>query len=106
MAAPIVLITSRFRALVAIALTGWLFGSNLHQFAEARPSTWTWQFTALFPNWAAMAATIALYVYILWLGVVLTLALQRKNEKALIAAFFCHVVVGPLAALLPKFTEI
>lgn len=96
------LITTRFRAFIALALTGWVAALRLHPVTWGRTQPWTWLGQGISPTWAAVTINVAFYGYILWLGVVFALSQIRKEEKAIWVAFAANILLTPARLLVPS----
>jgi hypothetical protein len=95
------LITARFRALIALALTGWIAAVHVHPVTWGRPHPWTWMYAGILPTWAVVTINVAFQGCWLWLGVVLAMSSLRKEEKAIWLAFIASGVLIPAGVLLP-----
>jgi len=101
MSRPLHLVTTRIRAFMAGALTGWmLFGLGLRSQMRSGPPR-RWLFSGLLPNWEVVAINVAFWGVVLWMEIPLALGSLRKDEKALLVAFVGHAMVAPVRALFP-----
>jgi hypothetical protein len=102
----LVLITTRLRALVAIAFTLWMLIQGLRSLLSMRPYSLIWLYSGLLPHWAVVLATIAFYGALMWIAVNIALAPSRKEEKALMFTLFAVPLLAPVGVLLPKATSL
>ena len=61
---PPQLVTTRFGAFLALAITGGLLGLRFHAEATAQPSSWTWFGSGFLPTWAVATINIAFWGWI------------------------------------------
>jgi hypothetical protein len=99
-------ITARFRAVVALALTGWILFVHLHPLHWGKPLPWTWILAGIVPTWAVVIINAAFYGCWLWFGVYIALAPIRKEEKAIWLASIAVGELVPLPHLIPKIEGI
>jgi hypothetical protein len=97
----LVLVTTRLRALIAVALTLWFLYQRFHTLASARPHSFEWLYSGLLPHWAIVPINLAFYGFLIWIGVNFALASLRNDEKVLLVAFWIHGGISPVSALLP-----
>jgi len=96
------LITTRFRALIALVLTGWIAALHLHPVTWGRPLPWTWLYAGILPTWAVVVINAFFYGYLIWLGFVFALAQIRKEEKAIWVAICANAILTPARVLVPN----
>jgi len=101
----LVLITTRSRALVAIAFTLWMLIQGLRSLLSMRPYSLIWLYSGLLPQWAVVLATIAFYGAFVWGVVNIAFGPSRKEEKALMFTLFAVPLLAPVGVLLPKTTS-
>ena len=101
-----VLITTRPRALAAIAWTLLMLVQGLRSLSSTRPYSLIWLYSGLLPHWAVLLITIAVYGALLWIAVNLVLAPSRKEEKALMFTVAAVPLLAPLGVLLPRATSL
>src|SRR5579871_463245 len=97
-----VLITTRPRALAAIAFTLWMLVQGLRSLSSARPYSLIWLYSGLFPHWAVLPINIVFYATLVWMTVSIVLGRSRKEEKALMFTLFAVPLVAALGVLLPR----
>jgi hypothetical protein len=98
---PLQLVTTRIRAFMAVALTGWmLFGLALRSQVRSGPPQ-RWLFSGLLPSWEVVAINIAFRSVVLWMEISLALGPLRRDEKALLVAFVGRAIVAPIRHLFP-----
>jgi len=101
---PLQLITSRFRALVALGLTGWALALSLRSLLTSRPSSWTPLVSGILPPWWVVIINVVFYGAVAWMVVAFVLHPFRAAEKALLVASLSTVVLAPAAVLLPAMS--
>jgi hypothetical protein len=101
----LLLVTTRPRAFVAVAVTGWVLAIDLHSQMTGTLSAGQWLFSGNFPTWAVVAINIAVWGLFLQVGVALALGSLRKDEKVLLGAFIWGAMFTPVRALLPGVTS-
>lgn len=106
MTTPESLISTRFRALVAVVLTGWYAAIGLHVLTIARPHSLPRLGLGMFQGWAGATFDVAFYGYFLWLAFIFALAPLPKAEKGLWLAIFGTVLVVPAGILVPRIASI
>jgi hypothetical protein len=97
----LLLVNTRFRAVLAVALTGLLFYGRAQTLIMSPPYLFSWVGGSALPVWMAVAITIAVYVVLLLVAVSLTVAPLRIDEKALTAGLAWSAAIVPVAVLLP-----
>ncbi len=102
MSRPLQLVTNRFRAFMAVALTAWVLALALRSQMKGSPSSWQWLFSGLLPTWAVVAINIAFWGVAFWMEIALVLGSLRKDEKVLLVAFVGGAILAPVRALLPR----
>jgi hypothetical protein len=100
----LVLLNTRLRAVLAVALTGSLMYAHAHALL-CRQSPFTWVGGGTVPSWLSITLTVALYGTTLLMAIVLTLLPFRKDEKAVAAGLVWSVAILPVAALLPTTAQ-
>ncbi len=101
-----VLITTRPRALAAIAFTLWTFVQGVRSLSSTRPYSLIWLYSGLLPHWAVLLITIAFYGALVWIAVNIVSAPSRKEEKALMFTVCAVPLLAPLGVLLPRATSL
>jgi hypothetical protein len=101
----LVMITTRPRALAAIAFTLWIVIQGLRSLLSMRPYSVIWLYSGLLPHWAVLVTTSAFYGALVWIAVNIALAPSRKEEKALAFTLFAVPLLAPLGVVLPKATS-
>lgn len=101
-----VLITTKPRALAAIAFTLWTLVQGVRSLSSTRPYSLIWLFSGLLPHWAVLLITIAVYGALLWIAVNLVSAPSRKEEKALMFTVAAVPLLAPVGVLLPRTTSL
>jgi hypothetical protein len=97
------LVTTRFRAFVSVAFTGWVLALALHsQMRGGGLTGWKWQFSGLLPTWAVVIINIAFWGAIYWMGFAFASSPLRKEEKLVLVGFIGSIMLGPVRALLPR----
>jgi hypothetical protein len=97
------LIHTRRGAITVLCFTGFLFAISIRVlfldiWHGGRPQ-FQWPLTFEFlPSWAVITTNIALYAYILWLGIVLY-RIARGGERIVVAGWFADVLLGPVKIL-------
>ena len=100
------LITTRPRALAAIALTVWMLVAGLRSLSyRLQPYSMIWLFSGLLPHWVVVLATIAFYGAFMWIAGNITSGSLRKEEKVLMFALFAVPLLAPVGVLLPETTS-
>jgi hypothetical protein len=99
---PFLLVTTRFRAFIAVAFTGWVLALALHSQMRGGPSGWKWEFSGFFPTWAVVTINIALWAAICRIGFAFASSPPRKEEKLVLVGFVGSIMLGPVRALLPR----
>lgn len=100
------LITTRPRALAAIAFTVWMLVPGLRSLSYRRqPYSMNWLFSSLLPHWASVLATIIFYGAFMWIVVNIASGSSRKEEKVLIFTLFSVLLLAPVGVLLPETTS-
>jgi len=102
MSPPLLLVTTRFRAFIAVASTGWVLALALHSQMRGGLCRWEWQFSGLFPTWAVVMINIAFWGAIYWMGFAFASSPPRREEKLVLAGFIGSIMLGPVRALLPR----
>jgi hypothetical protein len=100
---PLVLITTKTRAFIAVALTAWPLLQTFHSVLSRRPYPWEWLFAGLLPPLVVLIINIAFYGVLLWMGAAFALAPLRRDEKVLMVAYWADVLLVPFGALLPNY---
>ncbi len=100
----LVLVTTKPRALAAIALTLWILVQGTRSLLSVRPYSLISLYSGLLPHWAVVIATAGLYGAFLWVAVSLAWGSLRKEEKALVILLLAGVLLAPIGVLLPKVT--
>ncbi len=95
-------INTKFRAAVALVLTGWILFVNVHPLHLGRPLPWDWLLSGIAPNWLVAIFNTLFYGLWLWLGLVLDRAPIRKEEKAVWVASIANDELVPVRHLFPK----
>ena len=95
-------ITTRFRAVMALGLTGWILFVHLHPLHWGKPLPWTWIWEGIFPTWAVVMFNAAFYGFWLWFGATMALAPIGKQEKAVWLASIANCELVPVPHLIPK----
>lgn len=93
---------TRFRAFLALAVTGWCLALRLHCFVWVRPRPWNWLYAGLLPTWAVVLINTAFYACLVWLAIVFARSAIRKQEKILWVTFIANVVLAPARVLFTK----
>jgi len=101
----LVLITTRPRALAAIAFTLWMLIQGLRSLLSTRPYSPIWLYSGLLPHWAVVLATIVFCGAFVWIAVNIAFGPLRKEEKALMFTLFAVLLLAPVGVLLPKTTS-
>ena len=101
-----VLITTRPRALAAIAFTLWTLVQGVRSLSSTRPYSLIWLYSGLLPHWAVLLITIAFYGALVWIAVNIVSAPSRKEEKALMFTVCAVPLLAPLGVLLPRATSL
>jgi hypothetical protein len=96
------LITTRFRALLALVVTAWFFATCFHPMTWIKTLPWTWMFAGILPPWAVVIINVAFYGYIIWLGIVFAVDTIRKEEKTIWVAIAATVILTPVRLLVPS----
>ena len=97
------LIHTRRGAITVLCLTGFLFATSIRALLlidrrGVRPQ-FHWPLTLDFlPNWAVTTANIALYAYLLWLGVVFY-RIARGAERVVVVGSVAAILIGPAKVL-------
>lgn len=100
------LITTKPRALAAIAFTVWMLVPGLRSLSyRLQPYAITWLFSGLLPHWAVVLATIAFYGALMWIAVNIASGSSRKEEKVLLLTLFAIPLLAPVGVLLPGTTS-
>jgi hypothetical protein len=99
------LVTTRFRAFLAVAVTGRMLAFGFHSGMTGGLSTWQWLGTGLFPTWAVVAINVAFWGVIFWMGIALALGSSRKDEKILLVAFVGIAILTLIGSLLPRIAS-
>lgn len=101
-----VLITTRQRALAAIAFTLWTLVQGLRSLSSTRPYSLIWLYSGLLPHWTVLLITIAVYGALVCIAVNIALAPSRREEKALMFTVFAVPLLAPVGVLLPRATSL
>jgi hypothetical protein len=101
-----VMITTRQRALAAIAFTLWTLVHGVRSLSSTRPYSLIWLYSGLLPHWAVLLITIAVYGAFVLIAVHLTLAPSRKEERALMFTVVAVPLLAPLGVLIPRATSL
>jgi hypothetical protein len=93
------LIHTKRGAIAVSVLTGFLFAISIRAlFLYVRHGgqpRFQWPFTSqLLPSWAVIAVNLALYIYLLWLGV-LFYRIARNGERVVVAGWATDFLLGP-----------
>ena len=99
-------ITTRFRAAVAFAMTGSFAILRLHPITWGKPVPWTWMYAGILPTWAVVIINVVFYGYIIWLGVVFALSAMRKEEQTIWLAVCVTIILTPVRVLFPRVANI
>jgi hypothetical protein len=97
----LLLVNTRLRAVLAVAVTGWIFYTRAHALIAGRPTRFLWVGGNALPLWMSVTITTAVYAVLLMMAVSLTAAPLRKDEKALTAGLVWSALIVPVTALLP-----
>lgn len=98
------IVTTPVAAFLALAITASSLGNRFH--AEIRPQPSSWQWLGSGVTWLAVTINIAMWGGIYLLGIGFARAALRKDEKALFLSFFGSLMLVPVAALLPRISEL
>jgi hypothetical protein len=101
---PPQLVTTRFGALLILAMTSGLLGLRFHAVVTAPPSSWTWFGSGFLPAWAVVIINIAFWGGVYWMGIALAFGRSRKDEKALLASYAGVIMLIPVRALFPRIS--
>jgi hypothetical protein len=99
-------ITTRFRALIALVLTGWILVLRTHPVRWGKPLPWTWIFAGILPTWAVVVINAAFYGFWFWAGIICALAPMRKEEKAVWLTSLANCELIAAAHLFPRIDGI
>jgi len=100
------IVTTPFVAFFALAFTGSVLGRRFHEEIAAPPSSWTWSHLGFLPTWLAVTVNIAIWGGIYVIGINFARAPFRRDEKALFVSLVGSFMLLPVAALLPKTSEL
>ncbi len=101
---PPQVVTTRLGATLALVFTASFVGRYLHSASAARPYAWTWLGSGFLPTWVVVTINIAFWGGVFWMGIKLAFAQLRKDEKVLLTSFAWSIMLGPVAAVLPRIS--
>ncbi len=97
------LLTTRARITVALGLTAFVFAlavwSVPHLGHTKSGSLWPWDF--LLHGWALIAANVAFYLYLCWLGFWFIRG-TAGAERVFMVGWFANILLGPIGSLRPE----
>lgn len=103
--AGLLLLTTPFRALAAVTLTGGQLAISLHSQMTGRLYSPQWLLSGLFPTWAVITINVLFWSWIFWIGVTIALGALKKDEKTILVAIVGGASLPPVGALPPKITS-
>lgn len=99
------LITTPFRAFMAVAFTGAELSGDLHSQMINRIYSQHWLFSGTFATWVMVTINVTFCAFIFLLGVSIASGSLRKDEKTLLLAVVGRGLLAPIGALLPRITS-
>ena len=96
------LVTSRFRALVALVIATLLFYGRIRALEAGRVVRADMPFETVFPFWLSVVLTAIVYCVLILMAVSVTIGPLRTDEKVFASALLWSVAVLPVVLLFPR----